>query len=517
MSTGRTVDRDPVASRWAPRKATGPLLLLGVWVLVAGVLGFGDAALLEPFSVQLVELSVMLFAVGLILAAIAARPKTLRASLVQLELGPWIAVGFSIVFGISSLTWLKTPTDPTSLIVDTSFLVPAGILALLGLIVLLVSYRLCPRGLTRAYGRVDAAIRGDAPVQVSLGSIITLWALWILATAVEIFTGNYGYLSDVSQVTTGSAAELLALISHLGLLATLLAGWRYAQSRTAASRLVLAVVLVSQLALGLFSANKEPFVVQLLAAFVGYSLNRRIRVLPIAAAVAVFIFFVSPFVTSYRTDVNTGSGRLSPGQALSSVSLGSLTSSAAGSSRTSAFDYFVNRLSRVGDLAVILQKTPSVVPYISPAELVEAPVLGIVPRSIWKNKPVLDASTQMSQIYYEIPASVHTSSAMTPYGDLWRRGGLGVVAVGMLVLGLFLRMVDARPGDCRRDPRLLFLPMLLFVTIFKQETDYESLLASLVSIIVVAGLAARLVTILSPRSTREPGQADDVQPTISSI
>ena len=162
-----------------------------------------------------------------------------------------------------------------------------------------------------------------------------------------------------------------------------------------------------------------------------------------------------------------------------------------------------SRWSRIGDLAIIVEKTPAEIDYISPLELVSGPLLGFVPRSLWPGKPILDAGYQVNQEYYGMPASVYSSAAVTPYGDLYRRGGFGVVIIGMAILGMFVRAIDDRRsalGDM--DPRLLFLPMLLFATLVKQEMDYLAMSASMISIVLVATLAVRLVS----RRARPPSQ-----------
>jgi hypothetical protein len=154
-----------------------------------------------------------------------------------------------------------------------------------------------------------------------------------------------------------------------------------------------------------------------------------------------------------------------------------------------------DRWSRIGDVAIIVEKTPSTIAYISGSELISGPVLGFVPRSVWPGKPVLDAGYEVNKEYYEVPGSVHSSAAVTSYGDLYRHGGVWVVIVGMAILGMFVRTVDDREGAAiQADPRLMFLPMVLFTTLVKQEMDYLGLTASLVSVISAAALAARLVS-----------------------
>jgi hypothetical protein len=496
MAQAETLESEPDLG--APRTApgAGPLLLLALWILVAAALGFVDASFLEPYRVKIIQLSLMLFLVGLILAAVVARPFTLRASLLRLQLGPWIAVGFAVVFGLSSLTWLEEPTG-TRLVVDQSLIVAGGGVALGGLVSMLVGYRLCPGILARAGDRIDRTIRGARTPPPTLAGALVLWALSMAAQGIDIASGSFGYLADPTQLATNSVPEVLALISGLGALATLLAAWLHATSRRASTRFVLAVVLGSQLLLGLFSATKEPFVVQFLAAFVGYGVRRRVRVVPVVTVAAIFVFFVTPFVTLYRTDVFTGSGRLTPAQVVANLSFGTLSRTALDSSRSNAFEEVATRLSRIGDVTVILQKTPGVVPSRSPLELVESPVLGVIPRSLWPGKPVLNAGYQMSSLYYELPTDVQTSNAPTPYGDLWRHGGIFELVVGMILLGFLVKIVDSRAGDPARDPRLLFLPMLLFFELVKQETDYVSFAASIVGFVLAAGLAARVVSVLS--------------------
>lgn len=483
--------------------ATGPLLMLGIWILFACALGLADQAYSVSYGLQIVVLSLMLFGVGIILAAVVARPLTLRASLVQLKLGPWVAIGFAVVFGLASLTWLKEKTG-TEVVVDRSLLVAGGAVALLGLAAMLVGYRFCPSILVRAGNRVDRALRGARAPQFTLAGPLLLWSISVVVQAANIANGSFGYLSDPTKIASSSLPELLFLFSQLGVVATLFAAWLYASiPRRPAAGLVLILVLGTQLILGFFSAQKEPFVVQFIAAFIGYGVQRRVRLIPVLSVAAAFVLFVTPFVTLYRTDVVTNSGgRLSPTQVLANVSFGGLASKAVDSSRNNPFDEFAQRVSRVGDVTVIIQKTPGAVPYRSPLELFQSPVLGVIPRSLWHSKPVLDAGYRMSYLYYDLPQDVHTSNAPTPYGDLWWHGGLLAVLAGMIPLGFLARVVDSREGYAARDPRMLFLPILLFLPMVKQETDYVSFAASLVGTVLVAALAARLVAAVSDRNRK---------------
>jgi hypothetical protein len=139
-------------------------------------------------------------------------------------------------------------------------------------------------------------------------------------------------------------------------------------------------------------------------------------------------------------------------------------------------------------------QTPDPIPYESALELATGPLLGVVPRSIWPDKPVLDAGYQANIRYYHSPAWVRSSSAVTPYGDLYRRGGPVVVILGMALLGWFIRVVDSRTGpNLAESPALLILPILLFPILVKQEMDFLGLSAAIVNTIVVAAVGVRLI------------------------
>lgn len=502
MSSGVLKDR---------RVIPGSVLALGLWVMVAVALALVDGLVRVPEWARLVAASVGLFVIGIIFSVLIDLSAPLRQRLVRLHLGSWICVGFSVVFGLSTLVWL-TPATGTRAVTEPAFLMPAGLLAFLGLVCFLLGYRSTPGAVSRAVDNVEGALRGPPAPAPGVAAVLALWGVSMLSQIFSVLSGSFAYLSDPSAAlgTTSSLPALVALLAKLGLLGTVLAAWRYAGSRNFAGLSILVIVVVTQIALGLFGGQKEAVLVQFLAMFVGYGVRRRVRFLPVLVLASLIVVLLVPFVTQYRTAVLTGSGRLTPAEVLATVSVEDIAASSRQSSVSDSIEQFGQRLSRVGDLAVIVQKTPSVVPFESSTDLLAGPLLGLVPRSIWADKPVLDAGYRMSSTYYGLPPNVFTASAMTPYGDLWRHGGLWVLAVGMGVLGWLVRAVDDRSGDSVADPRLLFLPMLLFSPLVKQETDYLGFLASLVGLLVVATLAARVVTTMSGGPVREPAPAGAV-------
>jgi hypothetical protein len=136
--------------------------------------------------------------------------------------------------------------------------------------------------------------------------------------------------------------------------------------------------------------------------------------------------------------------------------------------------------------------TPDTIPYRSPLELASAPFVGLIPRAIWPDKPVFANGYQFSQEYYGTSSRTYTSAAVTPLGDLYRHGGLVVVAIGMLLLGMVCRLFDLviRPD---LDPRTICFVLVFLPVIVKSEMDVYTLLLSIPTGIVTALLGSRLI------------------------
>ena len=492
------VDQAPPLTSAPAHRVNGWAIPAGyVWAICVALWLFVDNLMPVSTAVQIVCLAVILAALGLIGAAAMSGDLTVSTALARLRLGPWMAIGFALVFGLATLMWLTDFIGYHGLVTRAS-LMPAGVVSGVGFLALVVAYRSTPRQI-RAWGNgIDRRLRGDATFSAGPMSVWSLWGVAFVAQAIGFARGSLGYLSDpVSALSTTSSADaILSILTELGTLATVVAAWRFAVTKRPAAMVLLAWVAASQLAVGLFAGGKQAAIVQLIAIVVGYSARSKIRWRLVATAGLIVLFIIGPFVTAYRTTVVTGSGRLSPAEALQSVDFYQLaTVSLTGGSNGGTLVTSLDRWSRIGDLAIIVEKTPHPIGYLSPIELLGGPFLGFIPRSIWPSKPILDAGYQINQQYYESPADVYSSAAATPYGDLYRHGGMGVVVIGMAALGMFVRTVDDRRGGASNvEPRLLFLPMLLFPELVKQEVDYMGLCASLVSIILAAALGARMVS-----------------------
>ena len=484
--------------------------VLRILALLAGLL----VALVAYFpsgsvTAQIVCASLSLSLLGFAAALQMAHGQRLLDSLAAGQLGPWFGASSAIVFGLASLIWIAPPTGSTVLISIDSVLT-AMVVAAVALGCFTVGYGIAPRRPVHGAARwLQRVIVTEWPVRAGQGTAWLLLGIAFVAYVAQTANGTFGYLSDpATAVTSGNPiSQLLFVIGSFSVFAVALSANDYARQRGAGRLLSFALLLAAQSIVGAFSANKEIVALGFLAALFGYAASdRRLPIAGVAAAACIFVFVVVPFTTSYRSQIAVGNSRLSPVEVLQAASQQGLAffvpAPQAGQGQSPVTET-LDRVSRIGDLAIIVQRTtPSDIAYRPLTELLEAPLLGFVPRAIWPEKPILDTGYLFSQQYYDLPASIYTSNAITPEGDLWRHGGWLVLIAGMLLFGFGVRILDAATADVRKVPLRLLIVLTFFPLIVKQETDAVSLLAAVPSLLVGVALAARVVTLQSGRPSR---------------
>lgn len=458
---------------------------------------------------EVLTLATSLTSLGLLGAKIMSGDLRLLVALARLKMGPWVGVGFTVGFGVATFVWLGQVPFYGNLVGPSSLSI-GGVVAGIGFVVFTICYCSTPDILKKGMSRLDRALRGAGQLSIGVSSIWTLWMIAAVVFVLSFFRGSLGYLSDPTAAlsTTSSAGAVLAALAQTGVLATLTAAWRVAVRRSTGSVILLLWVISTQTVGGLFQGSKEVAILQLVALVVGYSTRRKLRLKTVVLSAVLAIFVVAPFVTTYRSHLNGDNGRLTPVEAFTNINFSQLINTALNQSDAGdSQNQFLVRWSRIGDVSVIVTQTPSRVPFLSPVELLTGPFLGFIPRSIWPSKPILDAGYQVNQIYYGRPSTIYSSAAVPVYADLYRHGGFPVLVVGMLFLGFFVRMIDSRTSTSGEvDLRLMFLPMLLFTSLVKQEVGYLALTASLLSILLTSAVAARLVSHRS-NAQRERGAA----------
>jgi hypothetical protein len=406
--------------------------------------------------------------------------------------GSWILLWYGIAFGLATLTWTQ-PQTGTSAEISLSSVLRALWLVAAGMTLWTLGYSAGPGWWARHFGnRVMAALSRRFTPEVR--SPLAPWILYGIATVARIVavitTGLFGYVGDVrSAVSTASGYQhLVSLLSLCGPLAVAAAALQVYRERTPGARVTLTILFLAEIAFGVASGGKQSFIITILAVAVPFTTARR-RVYKglLVFAVVAFLLVIVPFNQAYRSAARNASGTLSASQAIEAMP-GILKQIAVTGDITGVFSssasYVLTRIREIDSPAIIMQRTPSQIGFLSPVQLAEAPVVDLVPRAVWPDKPILDTGYQFSQSYFELPPTVYTSSAVTPVGDLYRHGGWIPVIVGMFLLGCATRFLDD-VMDVRGNPHSIFLFLLLFTSLVKQEDDFVGMLAGIPGILLV--------------------------------
>jgi hypothetical protein len=461
------------------------------------LLATGLAAQRPAIAVVWESVALATYCVGLlILAAAAAGHEGL--GLASWKIGPWSLAWAAVAFGLATITW-RTPQVSDAAQITLPNVMKALWLIALGMTAYTVGYCIgSPRMAERQAGRLPnwLSLRYGEDIR----SPWVPWMLFAVGSAAQIISaitsGRFGYVGNVAAATTAASGygQFLAIAAACGPLSVAAAAMLYYRSKAPASRLVLIILAVTEIVIGAASGFKGGYLVVILAVLIPRAAaKRRLPPAVIAATILIFLLIIIPFNVKYR-QIARGSATLSTGQAMAAapgileqVLLADKSLSVLSSSTIAVAE----RIREIDSPAIIIQRTPSQIPYSSTAQLAIAPAVDLIPRALWPGKPILATGYEFSQQYFGLPPDIYTSSAITPEGDLYRHGGWPPVIVGMFALGCGIRVLDTLL-DVRTSAHSVFLVIMLFPQLVNAEDDWISLLAGIPGWIILWIVVVRL-------------------------
>jgi hypothetical protein len=476
----------------AVRTACSPFLIGGLLAIAVAVT-FAALAISAPLvedQIRWGAMALAAFCCGLLMLMSAAAGHD-RLGLADWRIGPWSLVWGTFAFGLATISWIGPQIGPPAEILPGSIL---RALAMIGvaLALLTAGYCACPRRLAIARARRAADGMGRRFTD-EIRSPAVPWALLAVGLLSQLgfatLTGRLGYVGEVAaSVTTASGySQYLAVAGQCVPLALMAAAIRAYRTMTLGAWVTTLVILAITIAAGAIAGGKESFVVAILAVIIPHAIaRRRLPVAAIVTAVIIFLLVIIPFNQAYRASAR-GAVTLSTDQAISAapaiahqVVASDLSLAILGESA----GYLAERVRTIDSPAIIMQRTPSQIPYANPAQLAISPIVGLIPRIVWPGKPILAAGYQISQEYYQLPPQLYTASDVTPEGDLYRHGGWVPLIMGMFLLGCLIRIID-EVTDLRRGAHGAFLILLLFPDIVQAGSDCATLLAGMPGMILL--------------------------------
>lgn len=471
------------------RPVLAALLLLAT---SAGLLGQAlDTAAIPARAVVWGGLAMAAYGYGLLCVILATR----RAGqgIRSWRLGPWMMIWCGTMYGLATVTLGQQQSGGAAQIALPNVLRALWLVAV-GTTVWALGYVLGPGRLLRGgTARVVGSIQRRFSADVR--SPLTPWLLFGVGTAARVVTAlttsRMGYVGDAAAaVSTASGyGQIVILLSMCAPIAVAAAALQVFRQRLRAARVTLVVLFLAEIGFDVASGQKESFVLAVLAIAIPYSSARsRLPKAMLAVLGIIFLAIVIPFTQAYRSTARSSTVTLTAGQAVGTVP-GILRATLNSENNLLtvlpySVSYLLQRGQDIDSPAIIMQRTPSQIGFSSPVDLITGPLSAQIPRALWPTKPILATGYQFSQRYYGLPATVYTSSTITPIGDLYRHGGWVPVIVGMFVFGCGIRLLDD-VLDVRANPHAAFLVLFLFPSLVMSEQDWITLLAAIPPLVLL--------------------------------
>lgn len=419
----------------------------------------------------------------LFLLVIASPAEEIWCGLTRLRTAAWVLLYGSFTFGFATVLMINN-WDLSRRVVDLDYVRPALFMIGIAYTAMVIGYRM---HYTKS-NRTDSI----SFEMVTPASVFGVWTVGILAlTAFTLGSGGYGYLGS-PVVTEDSVGPLTQPLLALSTFRHVALGWAVYMALTSSSvsyRYLIAIIASANTLIAVFAGMREEFIMLGIAALLPYLLvRRRLPILRLLLAAIVFLLVLTPFVSQVRSIVRDGDTSLSVQEAVAGIT-DSIRSGTAIDDRASV-EESASRFALSENVAVILEATPARIPYRDIDELVSAPFVGLVPRAVWPDKPVSVSGQDFYREYWL--GRGLSSSAVTVPGSLLMYGGVGVLAAGMFLFGLGLRVFDE--FHIRRGGLISVLSvMIVFDTVVKQEASVVSILRAIPIFVFLYFLASFLV------------------------
>lgn len=489
------------ARRTRPELPPRAALVAGVAVLAVvpmAVLAAGSPVRPSPASEVVLAVGTLVIASLACLAAVRGRGER-GLGLSTFRLGSvWVAY-YALVFGITSLAWTQQQFGTPGIVHQSS--VPQAILAAtVGMVAATTGYvvgagRWVRRVLEAVVERAQPA--GTWALRTSSMPLL-VYLVGLGARLVRLYSGQYAYLGDPRRVLSPTGGgQWLAQLEQFARYGLILAALDAVfLSRSLQSRVVFRILFVAEVVFALFSGVKGELLLTFLGVAVVYAVGGRGISRRAVTAAFLALLLVIPVNLVYREEIvqasSQGHSPLTVAKTFPTLVAETYGSLDAPAALADSVAFIARRLRQVDNLALVMQRTPSEIPHRGIGKLLYGPVVGLVPRAVWKDKPVLSTGYAFSQEYYNVPSNLYTSAAVTVPGDLYRHGGWAALVIGMGLLGAVLRLgqqVFYPMPDRRRV--LFYVPFLVLLT--SLEGDVVGLAVSLVQTLVVLSILSRLV------------------------
>lgn len=276
---------------------------------------------------------------------------------------------------------------------------------------------------------------------ISVGRVHAIFALSVAAKIYQVYKGQHLAFRLADDIDYDVVA-FIDLLSSWSIVGTFLYAALYYQGRlsVATKAYFFGGALPAMIAYGILTGSKERvFVAPLTVLFARHYFKQKVGIREVAYMLVVYTMIVSPIVTQIREyhdqeQLNASSG-LDVGTIVRAADDARQSDDFASNSYTRAVDRFHG----VDSVMIATQMTPRFIPYRDPELYLIFPVMAVIPRFMWKQKPKLILIPEWEVRYWGQHASNKSSVARSHIGALYLCFGSFGAVLGMGILALFWR------------------------------------------------------------------------------
>ncbi len=328
--------------------------------------------------------------------------------IVRWKIGPWMLLWYALTFGVATVTWSQPQTSGVVSEIAVSSVLRAVWMLAVGISAWFLGYVAGPGQVVMHAGHRAVRALGNR-FTGEVRSLAAPWILYAIGIAARLVTaastGIFGYVGNASSaVSTASSYQgILAALALCAPLGVATASLQVFRDSTKGAQITLTVLFLTEVGFGVAAGNKQDFVIAALAVIMPFgAARRRLPRIAITGVIITFLVVVIPFNQSYRSAVRQGAVTLTPSQGFATVPTvmaETLTNGDMVGVAVDSLDYLAQRIREIDNVAIVAQRTPAQVPFTSPVQLIEQPVIGMIPRAVWPGKPILATGYQFGQIY----------------------------------------------------------------------------------------------------------------------
>jgi len=174
----------------------------------------------------------------------------------------------------------------------------------------------------------------------------------------------------------------------------------------------------------------------------------------------------------------------------------------------------IRRFHGLDSLLLTIDLVPSAFPFRDDPVVSDAFVRGLVPRAVLPTKALSDRGPEFARTIWSFDSGIESDAAIAPSmpGDLYHAGGAYTVALGALVWGLLLGLVDRWSDALPASGRAAMLALFATQVVPSVERDFEHCVATLLQTLVVIAVAGGVLSQVWRRARPGPLPAGIPEP-----